>query len=61
MVVTCIGSHATIELNGEAIVHCHLDETPMKNRPMEGFIGFQDHGQPNNVLFRNLRVRELAQ
>lgn len=59
MVITCIGSHVKIELNGEPIVHGHLDETPMKDRPMEGYIGFQDHGQPNNIQFRNIRIREL--
>ncbi|MGB7342994.1 MAG: DUF1080 domain-containing protein [Pirellulaceae bacterium] len=61
MVVTCIGTHVEVELNGEAIVHCHLDETPMKDRPLEGYIGFQDHGQPNDIQFRNIRIREVAE
>lgn len=61
MVVTCIGTHVEVELNGESIVHCHLDETPMKDRPLEGYIGFQDHGQPNNIKFRNIRIREVNQ
>ena len=61
MVVTCIGTHVEVELNGEAIVHCHLDETPMKDRPLEGYIGFQDHGQPNNIKFRNIRIFEVKQ
>lgn len=59
MVVTCIGTHLEVELNGESIIHCHLDETPMKDRPLEGYIGFQDHGQPNNIKFRNIRIREI--
>ncbi len=59
MLVSCIGSHLQVELNGEQIIDTQLDEGPMKNRPPEGFIGFQDHGQPNNIKFRSIRVREI--
>ncbi len=59
MVVTCIGSHLQVELNGEQIVDTQLDQTAVKDRPLEGYIGFQDHGQPNNIRFRNIRIREL--
>ena len=59
MVVTCIGYDLQVELNGEPIIDVSLDETPMKDRPLEGFIGFQDHGQPNNIRFRNIRILEL--
>ena len=59
MVVTCVGSHLQVELNGEQIIDVQLDEGPMKDRPLEGFIGLQDHGEPNNLRFRNLRIREL--
>lgn len=31
----------------------------MKIRPLEGYIGFQDHGEPNNIKFRNIRIREI--
>lgn len=61
MVVTCIGSHLQVELNGEQIIDTQLDQGPMKNRPLEGYIGFQDHGQPNDIRFRNIRIREIAQ
>lgn len=60
MVVTCIGSHCQIELNGEKIVNVDLSKTPMSDRPLSGYIGFQDHGQPNNILFRNIRIRDLT-
>ena len=60
MVVTCIGSQCQVELNGEQIVDVDLTKTPMKDRPMEGFIGFQDHGQPNDIKFRNIRIRDLS-
>ena len=59
MIVTCKGSHLQVELNGEKIVDIQLDKTPMKDRPLEGYIGLQDHGVPNNLYFRNIKVREL--
>ncbi len=59
MVITCVGSHLQVDLNGEPIIDIMLNEGPMKDRPLEGYIGFQDHGQPNNIRFRNIRIREL--
>ncbi len=59
MVVTCVGSHLQVELNGEQIIDTRLDEGPMKDRPLEGYIGFQDHGQPNDLKFRNIRILKL--
>jgi len=59
MVVTCIGSHLQVELNGQQIIDTQLDQGAMKDRPLEGYIGLQDHGQPNNLKFRNLRIREV--
>ena len=60
MVVTCIGSHLQVDLNGEQIIDTQLDQGAMKDRPMAGYIGFQDHGEPNNLRFRNIRIRELS-
>ncbi|MDB4809843.1 DUF1080 domain-containing protein [bacterium] len=59
MVIQCVGSQLMIELNGQQIVDIDLSSTPVKDRPSEGFIGLQDHGQPNNLRFRNLRILEL--
>ncbi len=59
MVVTCIGSHLQVELNGEPIIDTQLSQGAMKNRPLEGYIGFQDHGEPNNIAFRHIRIREI--
>lgn len=59
MVVTCVGSHLQVELNGQQIIDNRLDEGPLKDRPLEGYIGLQDHGQPNNLKFRNVRIREI--
>ena len=61
MVVSCIGHHLQVELNGRQIIDTRLDQGPMKNRPLEGYLGFQDHGQPNNIRFRHIRIRELNQ
>ena len=43
MIVKCNKYHLKVELNGEEIVNIHLDKTPMKDRPLEGYIGLQDH------------------
>lgn len=59
MVLTCVGSHLQVELNGEKIMDTQLDQTAMKDRSLEGYIGFQDHGQPNDIKFRNIRIRKL--
>jgi hypothetical protein len=61
LVVTCIGSHLQIELNGTQIIENQLDQGLLSNRPLESYIGFQDHGEPNNDLFRNIRIRTLSQ
>jgi hypothetical protein len=61
MVITCVGNHLQVELNGEQIIDLQLNEGPMKDRPLEGNIGLQDHGQPHNIKFRNIRIRELRQ
>ena len=60
MVVTCVGTHCQVELNGEQIIDVDLAETPVKDRPLQGYIGFQDHGRPNDIRFRNIRIRELT-
>ncbi len=61
MIITCVGSHCEIELNGEKIIDADLSESAMKDRPAEGYIGLQDHGQPHNIRFRKIRIRELKE
>ena len=61
MVITCIGPKLQVELNGEEIINTSLDEGPMSDRPAEGYIGLQDHGQPNDIRFRNIRIRRIEQ
>ena len=59
MIVSCKGHHLQVKLNGEQIVDIQLDKTPMKDRPLGGYIGLQDHGEPNNLYFRNIKIKEL--
>ena len=59
MIVTCRSHHLQVELNGEKIVDIQLDKTPMKDRPLEGYIGLQDHGEPHNLYFRNIKLKKL--
>jgi hypothetical protein len=47
----------TVELNGEQIQDLMLDESAMKDRPAEGYIGFQDEAK--RVWYRNVRIKEL--
>lgn len=57
MVVTCKGTNLKVSLNGEQIVDIDLSKGPMKDRPMTGYIGIQDHGEP--FWIRNIKIREL--
>lgn len=56
-VITCNGNHLQVELNGERIIDLQLDKSAMKDRPAEGYIGFQDEAK--RVWYRNVRIKEL--
>jgi len=56
-VITCRGNRLVVELNGTQIIDLELDKSPLKNRPSEGYIGFQDEAKP--VWYRNVRIKEL--
>ncbi|MBM4039850.1 MAG: DUF1080 domain-containing protein, partial [Planctomycetes bacterium] len=56
-VITCQGSRLTVVFNGEQTIDLDLAKSPLKSRPPEGYIGFQDEGLP--VWYRNVRIREL--
>ena len=65
MVIECRGHHLKVALNGLEIINYWLDKkgegqlTGVSDRPVVGHIGLQDHGEPNNLYFRNLRIKEL--
>jgi hypothetical protein len=56
-IITCNGNQLTVELNGEQIIDLELDKSAMKDRPPEGYIGFQDEAK--RVWYRNVRIKEL--
>jgi hypothetical protein len=66
MAINCRGHHIRIALNGIEIINHWMDSqsedkklTGVGDRPLSGHIGLQDHGTPNNLFFRNLRIKRL--
>ncbi len=56
-IITCQGSRLKVELNGEQIHDLDLAKSAVKDRPPEGYIGFQDEAK--RVWYRNVRIKEL--
>jgi hypothetical protein len=56
-VITLKGSQLKVELNGEQIHDLDLATSKVKDRPLEGYIGFQDEAK--RVWYRNVRIKEL--
>ncbi len=56
--ITCQDGRLTVVLNGEEIINLILAESEMKDRPTEGYIGFQDEAK--RVWYRNVRIKELG-
>ncbi len=59
MIITAKGKQIKVELNGEQIVDVDVTGTTVDNRPLEGYIALQDHGEPHNIKFRNIKIKEL--
>ena len=57
-VITCQGNRLEVKLNGESIINLELDKSAIKDRPAEGYIGFQDEAK--QVWYRNVRIKELS-
>ncbi len=55
--ITCQGHQVKVVFNGEQVIDLDLRETPLKDRPLEGYIGFQDEAK--RVWYRNVRIKEL--
>ena len=60
MIVTCRGTHLDVVLNGQTIVDLDLADSAVKDRPLRGFLGLQDHGRPHVLRFRNIRILDLG-
>ena len=56
-IITCKGTLLKVELNGEQIQNLELDKSAIKDRPLEGYISFQDEAK--RVWYRNVRIKEL--
>jgi putative heme-binding domain-containing protein len=57
MNVTSLDGVVTVTLNGVLVNQVKLTEGRLKNKPKQGYVGFQDHGIP--FWLRNVRLREL--
>jgi len=49
--------HLSVDFNGERTIVLDLDASPMKDRPADGHIGFQDEAK--RVWYRKVRIQEL--
>jgi hypothetical protein len=56
-VIHCVGSQLKVEFNGQQVIDLDLSKSGLKNRPLEGYIGFQDEAK--RVWYRNVRIKEL--
>ncbi|MDP6544117.1 MAG: DUF1080 domain-containing protein [Phycisphaerae bacterium] len=56
-IISVIGSQLKVNLNGEQIQDFDMSKTKLKNRPLSGYIGFQDEGK--YLWYRNVRIKEL--
>jgi hypothetical protein len=57
-VITCQGYNVKVVFNGQQVIDLDLRKSPLKDRPLEGYIGFQDEAK--RVWYRNVRIKELA-
>ena len=55
--IKLVNSQLTVIFNGEQIVDIDLSQSAMKDRPMEGYISFQDEAK--RVWYRNVLIKEL--
>ena len=55
--ITHRGNDVTVVLNGATVNKFKLDHPRIKNRPSNGFIGFQDNARP--LWLRNIRIKKL--
>jgi hypothetical protein len=59
MDIDCVGPHIKIALNDKVVID--VDQSTIaeiKDKPLKGYIGLQDHG--GRIDFRNVRIREIA-
>ncbi len=59
MVIRCVGDRLQVKVNGEEVVNTNLQDSSLKDRQPEGYIGLQDHGVPHSIRFRNIQIKEI--
>ena len=55
--ITLVGSQLKVVLNGEQIQDLDLSRTEMRDRPLMGYISFQDEAK--RVWYRNVKIKEV--
>ncbi len=58
MRVRSLNGLVTVMLNGEPVNSVQLTQARLKDKPKQGYIGFQDHGLP--FWLRNITIRDLS-
>ena len=60
MRITFVGKHITVEINGEKVVDWEAEPRgKVADFAERGYVGLQNHHDPNKVYFRNIRVKEI--
>jgi len=58
--IAFIGDHITVDLNGTRIIDWLAEPRgKVADFASRGYIGFQNHHDPNKVYFRNIRVKKI--
>lgn len=55
--ISVIKNQLTVVLNNEKIVDIDISKTPIKDRPLKGYISFQDEGK--RICYRNVKIKEI--
>lgn len=59
MVIRCVGDRLQVKVNGKEVINTNLQDSSLKDRKRDGYIGLQDHGVPHSIRFRNIRIKEI--
>ena len=57
LTVTAKGNRLKVVLNGEQVIDVDLSTTKAKDKPLKGYLGFQDEAK--RLWYRNVRIKEL--
>ncbi|NOX99949.1 MAG: DUF1080 domain-containing protein [Verrucomicrobia bacterium] len=57
LMVTAKGNRLKVVLNGEQVIDVDLSTTKARDKPVKGYLGFQDEAK--KLWYRNVRIKEL--